>query len=165
MRNRLFLVSMLAGLPFVARSATLPPMMTTPNRTDPAAAPQGAFGKVDSAMAEAARALKDLKNCEKLAATLKSDLAAKEKQLKTEYGTPPASFGTLLQMKRKRLDRQERRCIELVPQPAQLYSQAHELLRQVEPKNMPGVSARFKKIDAARASYNAMITASKRRRR
>ena len=41
------------------------------------------------------------------------------------------------------------------------FSKAHELLRQIEPKNMTGVATRFKRVEAARARYNQMLAIAK----
>jgi hypothetical protein len=155
MGNRILLMVALAAAPLAARAAdgnrTLAPAPA------PASAPPGSFATADPAFAEAQRAMKDLQECQNDAASLRADWLKKERALKAEFGAVPPAFNEFLLKKRKRADKKEETCLAMTDAPAQLFKKAHDILRNIEPKNTPGVADRFKKVEAGRAQYNSLI--------
>lgn len=159
MGNRILLMFALAAAPFGSRVAAQP--MTAAPAPPAAETPAGTFTRADAALAEAHRALKDLRSCLNAAAALRADWLKKTRELTAEFGTVPRAFDGLLLKRRKRADKQEAECLAAMEQPAQLFTQAHDLLRNVEPRNAPGVADRFKKVEAGRAQYNQLIANTK----
>lgn len=145
-----------SALAILAASAYAAPVMMTASPT-PDKAPAGVFNKADEALEAANRELANLQDCEKVTASLRADYVNKQRELKAEFRTIPPAFNAILLKKRKRLDKQEQSCLDLVKQPGLLFERAHELLRQIEPKNTPGVAERFKRVEAGRARYNKII--------
>ena len=102
--------------------------------------------------------MKTLGDCVKLTVSLRTDLLKKQRDLKAEFaGQIPAAFNDFLLTKRKRVDKQQARCNQEQQVPGKLFTQAHTLLRQVEPRNLSGVAVRFKKIETGRARYNEIM--------
>ncbi len=160
MGNRILLMLALAAATFASRAAAQP---AAPAPAPAAAeAPAGTFTRADAALAEADRAMKDLENCLSDARALRADWLKKTKELKAEFATVPHAFNALLLKKRKRADKREAECLAAMEQPALLFSQAHDLLRSVEPRSAPGVAGRFKKVEAGRVRYNRLIGKPKR---
>lgn len=157
MGNRILLMFALAASPLSAAATALTPAPAPA----PAEAAPGTFAKVDAAIAEAHRSMQALQECVKVTAALRADHAQKQQELKGEFGAVPPAFNELLLRKRKRLDKQEEACLALMPQPGLLFTQAHELLRNIEPRNVPGVVGRFKKVEAGRVQYNRLIAKPK----
>jgi hypothetical protein len=161
MGNRVLLAFVLAPALFAPRVAAAP-VMNTVNTPVPGAEPAATtFDKVDAALAEANRAMQTLQECTKVTAAMRADHAAKQAGLKAEYGAVPPAFNEHLLKKRKRIDKQELLCLQYTPQPGELLSKAHQLLRYVEPKNTPGIAGRFKRVEEARLRYNKLIAAPK----
>lgn len=161
MGNRILLAFVLAPVLFAPRAAAAP-VMNTVNAPAPGAEPAPAsFDKVDAAIAEAYRAMQTLQDCAKITAAMRADYADKQKELKAEYGAVPPAFNEFLLKKRKRLDKQEQLCLQSTPQPGELFSKAHQLLRYIEPKNTPGIAGRFKKVEEGRVRYNKLIAGPK----
>lgn len=161
MGNRILLAFVLAPALFAPRVAAAP-VMNTVNTPAPGAEPAvTTFDRVDAALAEANRAMQALQDCAKVTAAMRADHAAKQAGLKAEYGAVPPAFNEFLLKKRKRIDKQEAACLQLTPQPGELLSKAHQMLRYVEPKNTPGIAGRFKKVEEARLRYNKLIAAPK----
>ncbi|MCR4295512.1 MAG: hypothetical protein NUW21_08255, partial [Elusimicrobia bacterium] len=155
MGNRILLIFALAAASLGSRTAAQP---LTPTPAPPAAeAPAGTFSRADAALAEAHRAMKNLRGCMIAAAALRADWVKKTRELKAEFKTVPPAFNGLLLKKRKRADEQEAECLAAMEQPALLFTQAHDLLRSIEPRNAPGVVGRFKKVEEGRAQYNRLI--------
>lgn len=163
MGNRILLMFALAAAPFAARAADGDmPLAPAPA---PASAAPGTFAMADAAVAEAYRSMKELQDCKRDTSELRSDWVKKQRELKAEFGAIPTAFNELLLKKRKRADKKEEACLAMTDAPAQLFKQAHDILRNIEPKNMPGVAGRFKKVEAGRAKYNTLIGKSKATRK
>ncbi|MDP3540990.1 MAG: hypothetical protein Q8T11_00825 [Elusimicrobiota bacterium] len=159
MGNRILLMFALAAAPLAALAADgdMPLAPALAPAPPPASATPGSFAKADAALAEAQRAMKDLQDCKTDTAALRADWLKKERELKAEFGAVPPAFNEFLLKKRKRADKREEACLAMTDAPAQLFKQAHDILRNIEPKNMPGVAGRFKKVEAGRAQYNNLI--------
>lgn len=136
--------------------------MAPPPQAESAPARGGIFGQADLALSQALASVKSLEECMRLTGAYRADLASKQRELKAEFGgqIPPA-FTDLLLMKRKRADKQEARCTQAIPAASALFERAHNLLRNIEPKETPGITARFKKLEEHRVRYNKMTSLSK----
>ena len=124
--------------------------------------PAGAFAQVDTLIAETSSSLKTLQECLQLAQSMKADASKKNAELKAEFGaTIPPAFNELLSRKRSRADKQQALCAQAAPRTSELYAQAHALIRQFEPKSLPGLPARSKKLDEINSRYNLLFPYSK----
>lgn len=177
MKPRLLLALSMALIPLCAAyGADSPTMTPTPlaNNAAPAAdsrtpaanpsAPElaGDFSAVDALITETGNSIKMLQDCMQRAATLKADLSKKQTNLKSEFGgkIPPA-FNELLLIKGRRANKQQLLCAQSSSRPGQLYQQAHDSLRQFEPKSDPGIAARGKKLNAVKARYMQLFPNAK----
>lgn len=124
--------------------------------------PVGNFTAIDALINDASREVTMLQQCRKETERLKADHAAKQRELKTEFdGKIPPAFNNLLMAKSRRAAKQQAFCLQESPRVDQIYTQAHELLRSFEPKSLPGIAVRGKKLNAVKARYNQMFPSGK----
>lgn len=113
--------------------------------------------RFDAVFREANERLETVNKCLGMVAALKTDLAKKEKELRSEFGDPiPDSFNPLLAMKLSRIQKQEANCIKAYNVTGPSFDVAQSMLASVEPKNDPGIKTRRQTLEAQRDKLNAM---------